>query len=104
MRWKGGSGLSNKPLSAAFIKNLLRKKVPDLASNNHSIFSEEESKLIREIVEGNGVKQFNLRGREFRVKRFRFKGQDWVTISPKEGYVPLISGEVKWLLDKEKEL
>jgi len=95
--------LTNRVLSEETIKKLLKKADEKLPSVR-PIFTEDEHRLIRKSIKDDRVAFLSMRGRWFTIKRFRFHNEDWVTIRPKIGFVPMFSGPVKWALDVEKEI
>jgi hypothetical protein len=95
--------LTNKVLDQALIQKLLKKadqKLPGLKP----VFTSEEQQLIRKSVANTDVRFLSMRGRLFNIRRFRWLNEDWVTVRPVKGFVPMLSGPMKWVADAEKGL
>lgn len=86
-------------LSNEFISNLL-KKANRLESGHKPIFTEDEVTVIRWNIK-EGRKRFELRNRIFVVRYFTWRKQDWVTVRPFRGFVPMFSMPVSQVLNKE---
>jgi hypothetical protein len=95
--------LTNKVLDLNTVQKLL-KKVDQQLPRIKPVFSIEEQQLIRKSVANTDVRFLSMRGRLFNIRRFRWHNVDWVTVRPKDGFVPMLSGPVKWVADAEKEI
>lgn len=91
-----------KQLSKNFITELL-KKADKEQPKVKNIFNDEERKSIRTAIR-TGQTTLVLRDRDFVLRFFVWRKENWVTLRPVKGFVPMISGPVKDLLVEHKEL
>lgn len=95
--------MTSKSLSSEFINKLI-KKADEKLPRTKPIFTEDEHKLIRNSVRLE-VPQVHLRGKVFNIRYFTWRKEDWVTIRPVKGFVPMFSMPKKRLLtDRELEI
>lgn len=95
--------MTNKVLDLTTVQKLLKKADQQLPRIK-PVFSIEEQQLIRKSVKNEDVRFLSMRGRLFSISRFRWCKEDWVTVRPVKGFVPMLSGPIKWVADAEKEL
>jgi restriction endonuclease S subunit len=95
--------LPSKPISVELVKNLLRRdeeKLPKVTP----YFTAEENEVMKKAIKER-LSSIKMRGKSFQVKFFQWQNKPWVTIRPKDnGFVPMVSGPVEKLTDKELEL
>lgn len=101
MKWKGGWDLTNKPLSMEFIQKLVKKADENLPKLR-PIFTEGEHVVIRQALKDN-KKKIKLRDRTYNIRYFTWKKEEWVTVRPERGFVPMFSAPLKMALNPDKE-
>lgn len=82
--------MTQNPLSMDFLKNLVKRS--ELREAGHKpIFTNDELKYIKTVLKER-KKNFTMRNRSFTVRYFNWKKQEWVTVRPIMGFVPMFSG------------
>lgn len=73
-----------------FIKTLIKKDKELKETGHRPIFTSDELKLIKTTLK-LGLKRLEMRNKTFVVRYFKWKKQEWITVRPQRGFVPMFS-------------